>query len=64
MQVSLEQSRDCVRCPAPTPKQTIAAGWYGLFLNFALPSIPWRRLFFCSRWAWNHGQVPRKRCED
>jgi len=66
LQVSLEQSRDCVRCPAPPTKQTSAAGWYGLFLNFTLPRIPWRRLFFffCSRWAWNHGQAPRKRCED
>lgn len=64
--VSLEQSRDCVRCPAPTKRLASAAG-YGLFLNLALPRIriPWRRLFFfCSRWAWNHGQAPRKRCQD
>ncbi|KAJ1280318.1 hypothetical protein BS78_04G222700 [Paspalum vaginatum] len=47
-----EQSRDCVRCPAPTTRQT-SLRRYGFFLNLALPSIPWRRLFFffCSRSA-------------
>ncbi|AQK54130.1 Calcium-dependent lipid-binding (CaLB domain) family protein [Zea mays] len=67
--VSLEQSSDCVRCPAPAPapaptRQTSAGhGLFFLLNSFALPSIPWRRLFsFASRWAWNHGQAPRERC--
>ncbi|KAG2652888.1 16 kDa phloem protein 1-like [Panicum virgatum] len=45
--VRLPPSKDCVRWSAPARQPGVG---YGLFLNFACPSIPWRRLFFfCSR---------------
>ncbi|CAN6238907.1 unnamed protein product [Urochloa humidicola] len=38
---------ECVRWSAPARQPGVG---YGLFLNLACPSIPWRRLFFfCSR---------------
>ncbi|PVH66756.1 hypothetical protein PAHAL_1G338900 [Panicum hallii] len=46
--VRLAPSTDCVRGSVPAARQPSVG--YGLFLNFACPSIPWRRLFFfCSR---------------
>ncbi|TVU28787.1 hypothetical protein EJB05_20320, partial [Eragrostis curvula] len=47
--VNLEQqSMDCIQCSLP-PKQPCIV--YRSFLNFTLPSIPWRRFlfFFCAR---------------
>uniref|UniRef100_K3YXT5 C2 domain-containing protein n=1 Tax=Setaria italica TaxID=4555 RepID=K3YXT5_SETIT len=50
MQVSLRPSTDGdgVRWSVPARQPSVVG--YGLFLSFACPSIPWRRLFFfCSR---------------
>ncbi|KAG2660382.1 hypothetical protein PVAP13_1KG432200 [Panicum virgatum] len=46
--VSLAPPTDFVRWSAPARQPSV--GYDGLFLNFACPSIPWRRLFFfCCR---------------
>ncbi|RLN08238.1 hypothetical protein C2845_PM11G30980 [Panicum miliaceum] len=45
--VTLAPSTDFVRWSVPARQPSVG---YGLFLNFACPNIPWRRLFFfCSR---------------
>ncbi|CAN6252652.1 unnamed protein product [Urochloa humidicola] len=46
-------TEQCVRWSAPARQSSVG---YGLFLNLACPSIPWRRLFFfCSRSSGGRG---------
>ncbi|OEL22106.1 hypothetical protein BAE44_0016873, partial [Dichanthelium oligosanthes] len=55
--VSLAQSTaDRVRWSVPTRQPNVG---YGLFLNLACPSIPWRRLFFFCRRS-SDGQSGKK----